>query len=281
MPTVKEILAEGRQRLAHAGVAAPALDARLLLQHAANLTAADLIANQDTAVDAHAAAAFRLLLERRVLREPVSKIIGRKEFYGREFIVSRDVLDPRPDSECLIELCLDVIDAREATQVLDLGTGSGILLLTLLAERRGLRGLGVDVSEEALAVARCNAEALALSGRCEFAQGSWFDPVAEVFDLIVSNPPYIETAALDWLQPEVVVYDPRRALDGGADGLEPYRVIAANASTHLMPGGHVAVEIGQGQAAGVIDIFARHGLQPVQRRADLSGITRALAFAVV
>lgn len=281
MATLKELLAEARPRLAAAGVASPALDARLLLQHATGLSAAALIADQGLSVDGRLAERFRLLVERRVLREPVSKIVGVKEFYGREFQVSRAVLDPRPDSESLIELCLEISDARGVAQVLDLGTGSGALLLTLLAERRQFQGLGVDLSHEALEIAGRNAVALGLAGRCDLAQGDWFAPVAERFDLILSNPPYIEAAAIDGLQPEVSQHDPRLALDGGPDGLDCYRRIAAEAGSYLAAGGHVAVETGLGQAAAVIGIFDKNGFEPVGRRSDLSGRPRALAFRAI
>lgn len=281
MATLKELLAQARPRLAAAGVAAPALDARLLLQHAAGLSAAALIADQGVSVDGRVAERFRLLIERRVRREPVSKIVGVKEFYGREFEVSRDVLDPRPDSESLVELCLEISDANGCAQILDLGTGSGILLLTLLAERRQLEGLGTDLSHEALEIAARNAAAHGLTGRCALVQGDWFVPVAERFHLIVSNPPYIEAAAIDGLQPEVNRHDPRLALDGGPDGLESYRRIAAQAGSYLAAGGHVAVEIGLGQAAAVIGIFGQNGFEPVGKRSDLSGRPRALAFRAV
>jgi release factor glutamine methyltransferase len=281
MPTAKELLAEGRKRLGAAGVAAPALDARLLLQHAASLATSDLVANPEMSVSAPSAVAFQTLVERRALREPVSKITGIKEFYGREFRVSDAVLDPRPDSESLIELCLAIIDATGARRVLDLGTGSGNLLLTLLAERRHLTGLGIDLSQDALRIAFRNMQALGLASCCDLLCGRWFEPVAERFDLIVSNPPYIETAVIDSLQPEVRLYDPRKALDGGPDGLDCYRDIAGEAASFLAPGGHVAVEIGDGQDAAVTRIFSRNGLEPAGKRLDLAGKPRALAFWVV
>jgi release factor glutamine methyltransferase len=281
MPTAKELLAEGRARLGAAGVAAPALDARLLLQHAAGLATADLVARPEMSVSAPAAVAYHTLVERRALREPVSKITGIKEFYGREFEVSDAVLDPRPDSESLIELCLAIIDAHGAKQVLDLGTGSGNLLLTLLAERRHLTGLGTDLSQDALKVASRNAQAMGLASMCDFMSGRWFEPVAERFDLIVSNPPYIETAVIDSLQPEVRLYDPRRALDGGPDGLDCYRDIAGEAASFLAPGGHVAVEIGNGQEAAVTQIFSNNGFESAGKRLDLAGRPRALAFRAV
>lgn len=281
MPTAKELLGEARARLSAAGVAAPALDARLLLQHAANLATADLVARPEMTVSAPAAVAYQTLIERRALREPVSKITGIKEFFGREFAVSSAVLDPRPDSESLIELCLAIIDAHGARQVLDLGTGSGNLLLTLLAERRHLVGLGIDLSQDALKVAFRNANALGLSARCDLLHGRWFEPVAERFDLIISNPPYIETAVIDSLQPEVRLYDPRRALDGGPDGLDCYRAIAGEAAAFLAPGGHVVVEIGDGQDAAVTSIFGQNGFEPAGKRLDLTGKPRALAFRPV
>jgi release factor glutamine methyltransferase len=281
MPTAKELLAEGRAWLSAAGVAAPALDARLLLQHAANIATADLVARPEMIVSAPAAVTYQMLVERRALREPVSKIIGIKEFFGREFLVSSAVLDPRPDSESLIELCLKIIDTHGASQVLDLGTGSGNLLLTLLAERRHLTGLGIDLSQEALKVAFRNATALGLVSRCDFMLGRWFEPVAGRFDLIVSNPPYIETAVIDSLQPEVRLFDPRKALDGGPDGLDCYRAIAGGAASFLAPGGYVAVEIGDGQDAAVTQLFDKNGFESAGKRLDLAGKPRALAFRPV
>jgi release factor glutamine methyltransferase len=281
MATIKELLGQARLRLASAGIAAPALDARLLLQHATGITAAEIVGQQDETLTGGAENAFRLLVERRVLREPVAKIIGRKEFYGREFEVSRAVLDPRPDSESLIELCLDIIDTQAVTKVLDLGTGSGCLLLTLLAERQHLSGTGVDISEEALRIAGCNGRALGLERRATLQLGEWFQPTEERFELILSNPPYIETAAIDGLQPEVSLHDPRLALDGGPDGLDAYRAIAGGAAAHLLPDGHVAVEVGEGQAAGVVQMFRQSGFEATGQRRDLSGRPRALAFQVI
>lgn len=278
MATVRELLAEAKTRLAAAGVAAPALDARLLLQHATGLSATDLIADQGEPIGAAAAGTFRLLVERRVLREPVSKIIGMREFYGREFQVSRAVLDPRPDSENLVELCLDLIDSHGVQHLLDLGTGSGNLLLTLLAERRYLTGVGVDLSQEALDVAGRNAAALGLTRRCELVRGNWLDPVPEPFDLVVSNPPYIETSAIDELQPEVSLHDPRQALDGGDDGLDAYRAIAAGIAGPPLTCGLVAVEIGLGQELAVSDIFRQYRFLLANARLDLAARTRALAF---
>jgi release factor glutamine methyltransferase len=281
MPTVNDVLGLARRRLAAAGVASPALDARLLMQHATGREAACLIADGGQAVGDGALKAFDLLIERRVQREPVSKIVGQKEFYGRAFHVTRAVLDPRPDSESLIALCLDIIDRHGGTSVLDLGTGSGCLLLTLLAERQGLSGTGIDLSDEALVIAGRNARALDLAGRVVLRQGSWFQPVTGRFDLVMANPPYVVSSAIAALQREVRCHDPLQALDGGPDGLEAYRAIAAGAGSHLSRQGHVAVEIGQGQAPAVTSVFALHGLAVAGAQTDLSGGIRAIAFRPV
>jgi release factor glutamine methyltransferase len=277
MPTLKALLAQGRERLAAAGVAAPALDARLLLQHVLQWEASALIAEGDSAASAALQQHYLELVERRAAREPVSKITGFREFYGRLFHVSADVLDPRADSETLIELALHLGDGAPR-RVLDLGTGSGVLLLTLLAERTGWRGVGVDLSHDALAIARQNASALGLHERFMFLHGNWFEGVSGSFDLIISNPPYIESAVVPTLEPEVFRHDPLLALDGGPDGLEAYRAIARGAAAQLAEGGHVLVEIGAGQAADVLGIFGCHGLVLAGERHDLSGTMRVLAF---
>ena len=270
--TGREALAAAIARLREAGIDDPARDARRLLAHALGLDPARLtLVLPDPLQDP---AAFEALIARRAAHEPVSKILGHREFHGRSFRIGPEVLDPRPETELVVELGL----GAEFGGVLDLGTGSGCILLSLLAERPEAEGLGVELSPEALALARANSEALGLAGRAAFAMGSWFEPVAgRRFDLIVSNPPYIAAAEMPGLAPEVRDWDPALALTDGADGLTAYRAIAAGAVEHLAPGGRLIVEIGWRQAADVVAIFRAAGLDAVTVHTDLEGRDRAIS----
>ncbi len=272
--TVAALLAEGRRRLAVSGSATPALDARLLLQHVAGLSHEEIVSSPSREVAA--GAEFRELIARRERHEPVSRILGTREFYGRVFNVTRAVLDPRPETEIVVEeaLRLGQPDAR----ILDLGTGSGAIIVTLLAEWPGATGVATDVSPAALAVAGDNARRLLGSGRLRFSQGNWFEGVVGEFDLIVSNPPYIAHADLGGLPPDVRDFDPGVALDGGADGLAAYRQIAGPARAHLSGHGLILVEIGAGQKREVEAIFRLAGFALVADKTDLAGHVRCLAF---
>lgn len=263
-------LAAATVRLRAAGVADPARDARLLLAHALGI-APDrvMLALPDPLPDAFAAR-FDHLIAARAARQPVSQIIGRRAFFGRDFRVTRDVLDPRPETETLIEAALDQPFGR----VLDLGTGSGAILLTLLAERAGTTGLGVDVSPAALAVARGNAADLRLAGRAEFALSDWLDGVTGRFDLIVANPPYIAASEMIALAPEVRDWEPHLALSPGGDGLAAIRRIVAGAGAHLCPGGRLLIEIGAGQGAAVCTLLAAGGFDARAILCDLDGRDR-------
>jgi len=272
--TIAGLLAEARARLAAAGVDTAALDARLLLQEATGLDHAALIAAPEAVVAD--TAAFHDMVQRRIAREPVSRILGQREFYGRGFLVTPAVLDPRADTETLIEAALPLM-AKDA-RLLDLGTGSGIIAITLLAERPAATGLASDFSAAALAVARANARRHGVAGRLALIEADWFSGVTGVFDLIVSNPPYIPAGGIAGLQPEVLAHDPLAALDGGPDGLGPYRHIAAGAWPHLAPGGHVLVEIGAGQADAINAIFTGNSFRCVGRYLDLGGHIRVLHF---
>lgn len=274
--TVSALLAAAQAVLKEAGCESPALDARLLFQHVTGMTREDLILDEGRTIAPDAARTFRALIDRRAAREPVSRIIGSREFYGRSFAVTPAVLDPRPDTETLVEAALKLMP--ESGRVLDLGTGSGAIIVTLLAERPRAEGVTVDISPEALAVARANAEAQGVANRLVLLEGSWFGPVEGRFDLILSNPPYIPARDIPSLAPDVRNYDPALALVGGEDGLDPYRIIASHAAGHLAPQGHVAVEIGADQAADVGRIFQQHGFAPAAQYRDLGGHIRCLVF---
>jgi release factor glutamine methyltransferase len=263
-----------RAALARAKLAIEPLDARLLLQHVLQCSHADLILHENDRLEDEKAKVFFQFVERRVAQEPVTKILGAREFYGRLFHVTPDVLDPRGDTETIVEMCLE----RRAQRVLDLGVGSGAILLTLLAEWPDAQGVGVDLSEAALLVARVNAESLGVAARVSWVQSRWFESLDGKFDLIVSNPPYIPSADIAGLERDVRDYDPHLALDGGGDGLDAYRAIAAKASGFVARDGRVVLEIGWGQHDDVTDIFATQGFKLEAKRADLSGIVRALQF---
>jgi release factor glutamine methyltransferase len=213
-------------------------------------------------------------LDRRVAREPTAQILGRWPFYGRDFAVTPEVLTPRPDTETLVEAAL----AEPFRRLLDLGTGSGILAVTLCAESRGASGLATDISEAALAVARVNAARHGMAERIEFRPGDWWVAVPEgaEFDLVVSNPPYVTEAEYTVLATEITRHEPRMALTPGGDGLDAYRAILSGLDGHLAPGGRLAVEIGAGQREAVRDLFEAAGLEDLRVDTDLGGRPRVV-----
>jgi release factor glutamine methyltransferase len=262
-----------------AGLDTPVLDARLIVQHALGIGWDTLYLKEDQPLSEDERARLESELARRVAHEPVSRIVGRRHFWTLDLAVSPDTLDPRADTESLIETVVAAIPERsQPLKILDLGTGTGAILLALLAEYPNAAGLGVDLSEGALDVARDNAESHGLGQRASFAAGRWADGLAGPFDVIVSNPPYIESGELAGLAPEVREHDPVLALDGGADGLDAYRAIIPAIPSLLSPGGFAVLEIGAGQADAVTRIARENGLSPNGRRADLGGIERALSF---
>jgi release factor glutamine methyltransferase len=281
--TLGHALAGLRRRLAAAGIANPALDARLLVIAATGLSHEALIAAPERMLDGDEARRLDALADRRLAGEPVSRIVAEREFYGRPFTIGPASLDPRPDTETLVERALGFARTPEApVNILDLGTGSGAILVSLLAEWPEARGTGTDVSEAALAVALGNALRHGVADRARFVRADWCHGVEGAFDLIVANPPYIPSGELHRLEPEVRDHDPPLALDGGADGLDAYRAIAAGAGPLLVPGGLVAVEIGAGQEIAVAAVFAGHEWAPASAGArcrDLGGHVRVLAFS--
>lgn len=268
--TAAEALRAAVPRLAAAGVEDAPRDARRLLAHAMGIAPDRLTLHLSDRLTTEQQEAFEVTLAARAARQPVSQITGRREFWGREFRVTRDTLDPRPETECLVAAALE----EPFSRVLDLGTGTGCILLTCLAERPSATGLGCDVSEAALAVARENAAALGLADRAEFRLSDWWKEVEGRFDLILSNPPYIAEAEMADLAPEVRDWEPRGALTPGGDGLDAYRAIAAQARAHLEHGGRIMVEIGPTQGGEVARLFADAGLENVEIRPDLDGRDR-------
>ncbi len=216
---------------------------------------------------------FAALVDQRAARVPLSHLLGYRDFYNHRFIVTKDVLDPRPDTESIVAAAL----AQPFAQVLDLGTGSGCILLSLLAERPESRGLGVDISDAALAVAAQNRTALGLNDRADLRQSDWFSNVTGQFDLIISNPPYIAAGEMSGLQPEVRLHEPTQALTDNADGLSCYRIIAAGTPAHLAPGGRLIVEIGPTQADAVSTMFTAAGFTDLAVIDDLDGRNRGVS----
>ena len=252
-------------------------EARLLLEHCLNLTTGDFRASERAPMTAADTVRFETLIERRRQREPVSHILGQWEFWSLPFFVTPDTLTPRPDSETLIHAALSLIGDRAVPlRILDLGTGTGCLLLALLRELPSARGLGIDKSAAALAVAERNAAALGLAGRARFALGDWTAGLTESFDLILCNPPYIPTGQIAGLMPEVAQREPHLALDGGPDGLDTYRTLAPQLAARLSPAGHVCLEAGLGQAPAIAATLAAAGLTPIGLRCDLGGRERCV-----
>jgi release factor glutamine methyltransferase len=264
-------------RLRTAGIEGARRDARLLLAAVLGVDAAQVMAYPERAMSAAQMADYEGAITRRAGHEPVSRILGRREFWGLDFLVTPDTLDPRPDSETLVAAVLERLAGRAAPlRILDLGTGSGCLLLALLAELREAEGLGVDLDPAALAVARENAARLGLAGRARFAAGDWAEGLAGAWQAIVSNPPYIIGPEIEELSPEVAGFDPRLALDAGPDGLNSYRKIIPQATDILAPEGVLVLEIGAGQGDAVGRILSQSGLAAIERLRDLSGTERCL-----
>jgi release factor glutamine methyltransferase len=278
--TLAEAVTQASESLAAAGIEEARRDARLLVCRLLGGGPELLLGQAERELSAAETARIAAAVARRAAREPVSRILGEREFWSLSFALNDATLDPRPDSETLVEAVLaELPDRQAALRLLDLGTGSGCLLLALLSELPQAQGCGIDVSEAALTQATANAARLGLAARVRFCRRSWEDGLdlgAAPWDVVVSNPPYIASAEIAALAPEVAGYDPITALDGGADGLDAYRALIPAAAAVLAPGGLLALEIGQGQAAAVEDLLAAAGLTPLRRAADLAGIDRCL-----
>lgn len=267
--------------MAAAGIDDARQEARLLVMAALELDLTRLILEESQPLGPQAAR-LAALLARRLNREPLSRILGQREFFGLDFTLGPETLDPRADTEVLVEVALRALKGKAEPRLLDLGTGTGAILLALLHTLPEASGIGVDLSPEAAAIAAHNAARLGLGDRAGFLTGDLFAPLAAPlarkarFDAILSNPPYIPSADLATLDPEVRLFDPARALDGGTDGLTFYRAIAAAAADYLKPGALLAVEVGQGQADDVAQLFVQHGFAGVTTTKDLSGIARVV-----
>jgi release factor glutamine methyltransferase len=282
MPTIGEAVAACAQRLAMAGITEARREARLLVALALDVNPGLILGYPERPLEDGARARLAALLARRAAREPLSRITGHREFWSLDFALSPDTLDPRPDSETLIETALDLVPDRTARlRLVDFGTGTGCLLLALLSELPNATGIGIDILAGAALTARRNAAALGLGHRAAFMVGRWGDAIIGSAHVILANPPYIPSAEIDGLAPEVTRYDPRRALDGGPDGAVAYRELAGVTRRVLAPDGIALFEVGAGQAPSVSAFMAEAGLRLHSIRRDLAGIERCVVVTQV
>ncbi|MGR6468306.1 peptide chain release factor N(5)-glutamine methyltransferase [Rhizobium sp. PAMB 3182] len=280
--TLSALLSEVRQELLDGGIEAAATDARTLVSGLLDLSATDMLTRGDRAVSAEERETVMAAVSRRIAREPVHRILGFREFYGLTLSLSPATLEPRPDTEVLVDAVLPYLQRRLAdngeARILDLGTGTGAICLALLNECKGATGVGCDISSDAVDTAIRNAQLNGLEDRFTGTVSDWFGAVEGTFDIIVSNPPYIRSDVVATLDPEVREHDPMAALDGGEDGLEAYRMLASGAGAFLREGGTFAVEIGFDQRESVSQLFAASGFRRLQAVADYGGNDRALVF---
>ncbi len=260
----------------------PELDARVLTLAAFGLSIERFVARSDEPAEAEGRRRLDVFVTRRAVGEPVSRILGEREFYGRMFEIDGTTLDPRPDTETLVDAALEALrgSSTDAPRILDLGTGSGCILVTLLAEHERATGVGVDLDPQALRIAKRNAMCHGVSARASFVCGNWLDAIGGKFDAIVTNPPYIPSGDIGGLAPEVRAHDPRLALDGGSDGLEAFRGIVDGAVSALSEGGRMIFEIGEGQAESVRAILCSAGFEgrkTIAEYRDLGGIVRCVS----
>ncbi len=274
--TLVSLWTDIRRRLEASGVDSPVLDARLLIEAGAGVSRLDIVTDPRRPLTQSQVNAVELLVQRRASREPISHILGKKAFWTFELEVNAEVLTPRPETERVVEAALAVTPKEEPRTVLDLGVGSGAILLAILSERPLARGVGVDRSEGALEIAQRNANQLGLGSRARFHAGNWMHALDERFDIVVSNPPYIARAEIGALQPEVARYEPTLALDGGPDGLDAFRAIFSGLGRVLAPGGSFAFEVGRGQAEAVQTLAAQHGFKTQAPLLDIAGVPRVI-----
>ncbi len=281
---MKDVLDELRQAFRSAGIESADLDARLIVAHILDISQARLVSEHDLKLGEAVIEKIRQAKMRRLDREPVSRILGIREFWSRAFEISDTTLDPRPDTESLIDAALEIISSEKLTDkeftILDLGTGSGCILLTLLAECENATGVGIDIDPDALVTARKNSQRLGVGSRAEFVCGHWADPLDAQFDIVISNPPYIKSADIPNLMPEVKNFEPLMALDGGHDGLEAYREILSGLNKFLTTG-WIIFEIGQGQLDDILGLLGDAGLcehdDDCLILGDLNGMMRCVA----
>jgi len=280
--TLGTLMAEGVAALNEAGIENARMDVRILLARAAGVDGGRISAWPEDEVAANEEALFRDMIARRSGHEPVGRILGERDFWRHTFKLAPETLEPRPDSETLVEWAIDFLEDNDAPRIVDFGTGTGCLLLSTIGDLPGSSGIGLDISEGAVACARENARALDLDGQVEFRVSDWDSALddrerADGFDLVMSNPPYITRDEMETLSPEVQKFDPRIALTDEGDGLAAYRVLSQVAFDLAKPGGFVIFEIGRGQEKDVGQLLVEAGFVGVEYREDLGGIVRCVA----
>ncbi len=277
--TITAAMKFATSKLSAAGIQEPRLDSKILLCHAAKIDQLTILSNPERLLSSESIKIFDELIQRRALREPVSHLVGQREFWSLPFKVSQDVFDPRPESEILVQAAIDSIKNKEKViSALDIGTGSGCLIISLLRELPLASGVGVDISEPALCIARSNAEQNLVGDRIKFIKSSWGEDLSERFDIIITNPPYIPIREKHLLEPEVAHYEPGLALFGGCDGLSAYHHLCFHLLKLLKPEGIVIIECGKGQAQSVIKIFTDSSFIHLKTLLDLNAVERCCIF---
>lgn len=277
--TLGAFYAHLKQKLAEITPESADLEARSIIKHHFNLEWSDIIAKNDQFLPENGLIEAEKDLKRRMNGEPISKIQGFKGFYGREFVVSAATLDPRPETEILIDRALELFPVKHPARILDLGTGTGCIIITLLKEWPDAKGVAIDISPDALEIARINAQTHGVADRLQLIQGDWANGINEKFDLVVSNPPYIRTADIENLQKEVRNHDPILALDGGFDGLDPYKKIFFSLNRLLTPCGKALFEIGAGQADDIARLSGESRIRVEYTHPDYAGIPRVVEIS--
>lgn len=275
---LKEIQRKLCNNFSTIGIETPELDARIILKEVLSLDDKDLILKESLDIPEEMIEEIITIESRRLNGEPISKIFKKRDFYNSTFIISNDVLDPRPETELIVEIANNYINKNEVKNILDLGTGSGCILLSILKENRMINGLGIDLSKEAISIAKQNSKKLNLETQSNFLVSNWMSSVNYKYDLVVSNPPYIASEDIKKLSKSVKIYDPILSLDGGDDGLNSYRLIASDLKRIIGMNALIIIEIGYNQSLQVIDIFKKNDFKLIKKYNDINGLDRVLTF---
>ena len=275
---LKEIQRKLYNNFSIIGIETPELDARIILKEVLSLDDKDLILKESLDISNEMIEKIIAIESRRLNGEPISKIFKKRDFYNSTFLISNDVLDPRPETELIVEIANNYINKNEVKNILDLGTGSGCILLSILKENRMINGLGIDLSKEAISIAKQNSKKLNLETQSNFLVSNWMSSVNYKYDLVVSNPPYIASEDIKKLSKSVKIYDPILSLDGGDDGLNSYRLIASDLKRIISMNALIIIEIGYNQSLQVIDIFKKNDFKLIKKYNDINGLDRVLTF---
>ena len=275
---LKEIQRKLCNNFSTIGIETPELDARIILKEVLSLDDKDLILKESLDIPEEMIEKIIAIESRRLNGEPISKIFKKRDFYNSTFVISNDVLDPRPETELIVEIANNYINRNEVKNILDLGTGSGCILLSILKENRMINGLGIDLSKEAISIAKQNSKKLNLETQSNFLVSNWMSSVNYKYDLVVSNPPYIASEDIKKLSKSVKIYDPILSLDGGDDGLNSYRLIASDLKRIISMNALIIIEIGYNQSLQVIDIFKKNDFKLIKKYNDINGLDRVLTF---